>query len=75
MNTFQISKWGNLRAISPGKRAKNCLAKKTSQSLRNIVIFLKKCNQKQLFQVQKHEKYLRSKNDFKTPVGAFNQEL
>ena len=30
---------------------------------------------KQLFQIQKHEKYLKSKNDIKRRLGAFKQEL
>ena len=30
---------------------------------------------KQGFQIQKHEKYLKSKNDIKRRLGAFNQEL
>ena len=30
---------------------------------------------KQWFQIQKHEKYLKSKNDIKKRLGAFNQEL
>ena len=30
---------------------------------------------KQWFQIQKHEKYLKSKNDIKKRLGALNQEL
>ena len=30
---------------------------------------------KQWIQIQKHEKYLKSKNDIKKRLGAFNQEL
>ena len=33
------------------------------------------CGKKQWFQKQKHEKYLKSKNDVKKLLGAFNQEL
>ena len=31
--------------------------------------------EKMRFQVQKYEKYLKSKNDLKRPLGAFNQGL
>ena len=27
------------------------------------------------FRAQKHEKYLKSKNDIKRPLGPFNKEL
>ena len=37
--------------------------------------FQKKGIKKQWFQIQKHEKYLKSKNDIKRRLGAFNQEL
>ena len=39
------------------------------------MIISKKCYEKQWFQIQKHEKYLKSKNDMKRRRGAFNQEL
>ena len=31
--------------------------------------------EKMRFQEQKYEKYLKSKNDLKRPLGAFNKEL
>ena len=37
--------------------------------------FKKNGIKKQWFQIQKHEKYLKSKNDIKKRLGAFNQEL
>ena len=38
--------------------------------------FFKKSGiKKQCFQPQKHEKYLKFKNDIKKRLGAFNQEL
>ena len=37
--------------------------------------FKKNGIKKQWFQIQKHEKYLKSKNDIKRRLGAFNQEL
>ena len=37
--------------------------------------FKKNGIKKQWFQPQKHEKYLKSKNDIKKRLGAFNQEL
>ena len=37
--------------------------------------FKKKSYKKQWFQIQKHEKYLKSKNDIKRRLGAFKQDL
>ena len=49
--------------------------KNASQPLRKLLIFPKKKRKKQWFQTQKHEKYLKSKNDIKRRLGAFKQEL
>ena len=69
-------KIANLRAISPCERySVKFLTKKASQPLRNLVIFSKNGIQKHWFQIQKHEKYLKFKNDIKRRLGAFNQEL
>ena len=57
------------------KWLKNFLKETASPPLRNLVIFSKKMWQKQWFQIQKHEKYLKSKNDIKRRLGAFKQEL
>ena len=39
------------------------------------LFFQKNGAKKQWFQLRKHEKYLKSKNDVKRRLGAFNQEL
>ena len=52
------------------------LTKKASQPLRSLVIFSKQNGiKKQWFQIKKHEKYLKSKNDIKRRLGAIKQEL
>ena len=38
-------------------------------------VFKKIPSEKMLFQVQKYEKHLKSKNDIKRPLGPFNKEL
>ena len=48
---------------------------KASPLFKNLVLFQIKCNQKQWLQVQIYEKYLKYKDDFKKPVGAFIQKL
>ena len=37
--------------------------------------FKKNGIKKEWFHIQKHEKYVKSKNDIKRRLGAFNQEL
>ena len=57
-----------------GKLLKNFLKERASPPLRNLVFFFNDIK-KQWFQIQKHEKYLKSKNDIKKRLGALNQEL
>ena len=53
-----------------------CLDRKGVSALHKRSYFLKKNEiQKQKFQLQKPEKYLKSKNDIKRLLGAFNQVL
>ena len=53
--------------------------KKASQPRGNLVVFSKKMQYKNndfsSKNMKKHEKYLKSKNDVKKLLGAFNQEL
>ena len=72
-NSQKIS---NFRAISPRERGSvNFLTKKASQPPRNLVIFKSKWYQKQWFQDQTLEKYIKSKNSLKRAQGAYNQDI
>ena len=71
-----IFKFGKFKSyFRRGKSLKNFLKEPASPPLRNLVFFQKKYIIKQWIQIQKHEKYLKSKNDIKTRLRAFNQEL
>ena len=59
--------------------SKNQSINKASQPRGNLVVFSKKNviknNDFSIKNMKKHEKYLKSKNDVKKLLGAFNQEL
>ena len=48
---------------------------KAPQPRGELVIVQKFLIEKMRFQLQKYEKYLKSKNDLKRPIEAFNKEL
>ena len=77
MNEIEISKLGNLRAISPAENgSKNSMTEKASQPRKKVSeVFQKIQYEKMRFQLQKYEKYLDSKNDFKKLLGPFNKDL
>ena len=56
-----------------GKRFKKLFHQKGVSAPRKLSSFSN--NRKQWFQFQKLEKYMKSKNDIKRPLGAFNKEL
>ena len=58
-----------------GKRFKNLLTEKACQPSGNLGKLKKNRIEKMRFQEQKYEKYLKSKNDLKRLLGAFNKEL
>ena len=71
-----IFKSGKFKSYFPrGKSLKNVLKEPASPPLRNLVFFQKKYIKKQWIQIQKHEKYLKSKNDIKRRLEAFKREL
>ena len=53
-----------------GNGSKNYLTKKASQPSGNLVV-----KKKTMISGEKHEKYLKCKNDVKKLLRAFNQEL
>ena len=57
------------------KHLENLITEKASQTNRNLVIVFKKCDKKNDFSFQKHEKYVKSKDYLKRPLGAFIQEI
>ena len=76
MSKLRIFKFRKFKSDFPrGKRVKNLLMEKPSPPLRNLVIFSKKMVSKNNDFSQKHEKYLKSKNDSKKHLEASNQEL
>ena len=59
-----------------GKRLEKFIDGKAVSAHRKVSEVLKKMSiEKMRFQVQKYEKYLKSKNDLKRPLGPFNKEL
>ena len=59
-----------------GKDARSIFNEKGVSAHQKFSDFSKKMViKKQSFQLQKHEKYLKSKNGVKKPLGAFNEEL
>ena len=59
-----------------GKRLKKFIDEKCVSAPRKVSdVFQKIPIEKMRFQVQKYEKYLKSKNDLKRPLGPFNKEL
>ena len=59
-----------------GKRLKKFTNGKYVSAPRKVSeVFQKIPIEKMRFQVQKYEKYLKSKNDIKKPLGLFNKEL
>ena len=52
-----------------GNGSKNYMTKKASQLSGNLVV------KKKMISGEKHEKYLKCKNDVKKLLRAFNQEL
>ena len=72
----KIQKIANLRAISPWEWCPdNFWWKRRLCPSETYWFFKKNRTQKRWFKIQKHEKYLKSKNDIKRRLGAFNQEL
>ena len=56
--------------------AQKCIDRKCVSPPQKLSDFFKKNNFKNKYlSSKKHEKYLRSKNDIKRCLGAFNQEL
>ena len=59
-----------------GKRLKKIIDRKSVSAPRKVTKVVKKNHiEKMRFQVQKYEKYLKSKNDLKRLLGAFINEL
>ena len=65
-----------MSGIPPGNRLRNFMIGKGFSVPQKLIDFSKKTViKKQCFQQQKLEKYIKSKNDIKMPLGAFNQKL
>ena len=70
------NKFRNLRLIPNAENgSKNSLTENTSQPRGKLGSFPKIPIEKMRFQLQKYEKYSKSKNDIKKPLGLFNKEL
>ena len=62
--TYRSGKW--LKKSNDGKGV---------SASQKVIVFQKIPFEKMRFQAQKYEKYLKSKNDFKRPLGPFNKKL
>ena len=60
-----------------GARSAELLSRNVFWCFKNnyYILFFENLNKKQWFQLQKYEKYVKSKIDIKTRLEAFNQEL
>ena len=82
VNGFQIKSYGHFKfqkseLLGPiEKMARKVFDRKGISTTRKLGEMCKKnIIEKMRFQRQKHEKYLRSKNNVKKSLGAFNQEV